>query len=410
MQVLDKLGFDSMVDGDFQRLMAAAAAQDKFQRGMHVDMDGAKKVAERIESESKTQDLSLYREAEEKKLYPWELMEEWDPSPRNYLGDIVTPLDAFDRVLYALKAPVSGHVTVDQFLSGPAAILSPALILRWVQEGMNMGFGDMGIYAAVRPVSGLTVTPLYLEGPENQEVARAPGTTSEGKRLGASGKSGLPRTVVSYRDKDVKLGVYGRVLDFGYEVVKYASMDELKLIFWFIGMQIAYDDIGNVFEVIDAGDGTSGAPPSRLQISGGGGAGTLVWADVTQAIAQMCNGAPFKISHWIGEAASLVDLLNFAQFTGPNQRDTTLAQLLGQGPGPINTPIGVFLVSPNPPADADHIGFFDRRFAIAKAEESMLTIEMDKIISMRWEEAAISGVWGFWKWALDASGMIDYSA
>ena len=44
MQVLDKLGFDSMVDGDFQRLMAAAAAQDKFQRGMHVDMDGAKKV------------------------------------------------------------------------------------------------------------------------------------------------------------------------------------------------------------------------------------------------------------------------------------------------------------------------------------------------------------------------------
>lgn len=402
-----------LIQSEMDRIFAHAAAEQLFKQNsasMSVDLSKAQKLADRIRADSQARDLSLYREAAEKKVSPWELLEAWDPSPRNIMGDIVSPLDAMERVLYCLGQSLAGGVTVDQFISGPAAILAPAMILRWVQEGIDLGFGSVGVFAATRPITGMTVTPLYLEGDEQQGVAKAPATTSGGKRLGATAKSGLPRTIVSYRDKVVTLGVYGRVLDFGYEVVKYASLDELRLIFLYIGMQIAYDDVGNIFELIDVGDGTTGTPPARLQISGSGGAGTLTWDDIVNAMVQMSNGAPFRITHWIGEAPSLRDFLNLAQFTGANWRETALQQLFGGARGPITTPVGILLVAPNPPADVDHLAFMDSMFAVAKGQESPITIETDKIISMRWEETAIWGTWAFWKVSTDASGIVDYSA
>ena len=405
-----KFEMSPLIAQEVNRACARESAQKRFESMHTMDLGPSKQIADRIKVDSRNQDTGLYREATEMGISLNDYLETLDPSPRDPFNEVVSPLDALERVLYHLQTPARGPITVDQFISGPAAILMPALILQWVNEGMEMGFGSMGVFSAVRPISGMTMTPLYLEGDEQQGVAKAPPTTRTGKRLGAAAKSGLPKTIVTYRDKDVKLGVYGRVLDFSYEVVKYASLDELRLIFLFIGLQIAYDDIGNIFEIIDVGDGTSGTPPTRLQISGAGGAGTLTWQDIVMAVARLGEGG-FRVTHWVGESDSLVDFLSIPQLTGAP--GSNIGMLLGEilmQRGPYQTPFGTILISPNPPADVDHLAFFDQMFAVAKAQESALVIELDKIIAMRWEEVAISGTWGFWKWASDASGVIDYSA
>jgi len=258
------------------------------------------KVAEEIKSMSMHKDLSLYEEAADKKVYPWELLEERDPSPRNFDGEIISPLDAMERALYALGVNMK-LTTVDQFYAGPAMILAPAMILRWVKQGMDMAFGQAGVYSINRKVTGMNINPLYLEAETAAaDAAKAPATSTDGKRLGGIAGGDLPRTHVGYRDKDVKIGTYGRDLTFDYKVVKYASLQELKLIFNFIGMQIAYDDFDNIYYIIENGDGSSGAPPSRLQISGGTGGGTLVFGDLIKAIVRMQEGG-FRISHWIGQ-------------------------------------------------------------------------------------------------------------
>ena len=370
---------------------------------MPMDMTASRALSKDIAQWSETGDLSLYKEAEQKKCYPWEVLEERDPSLTSPEGEILTPLDALGRALYSLGLNLSS-MTVEQFAAGPGLILTPALVLRWVRQGVVMAAGSMGVTVS-RRVNGLNVHPIFLEAEEVAgDAAKAPPTTTDRKRLGAS-QGGLPRTHVGYRDKDVKIGTYGRDLTFDYSVLKYMSMQEMRLIFNYIGMQIGYDDIGNIFDIIDVGDGSSGAPPTRLQISGATGGGTLAFADLTTALVRLREGG-FSLTHWVGQSDSMIDFLNLSQFTGANDRDQTLAQVFA-GRGPIDTPIGKLLITSQ--GDADHLGFFDGTFAIAKGEESPLTVETDKIIQMQFEETAVVGRWAFWKLAHDASGMVDYS-
>lgn len=374
-----------------------------------MDLSGASKLAEEVARWTETKSLDLYQQAKQKGVEPWQVLEEIDPSPRNINGEMMVPLDALERVLYVMELDISS-MTVEQFYAGKAMVLGPALVNRWLKEGYNMAFGGPTIFAVERRLTALTVHPLFLEAiGAAGDAAKAPPTTSGKKRLGALTESGsLPVTRVGYREKDVAVGTYGRDLEVSYDVVKYATVQELRIIFLYIGMQIAYDDIGNVFEVIDVGDGSSGAPPTRLQISGAGGAGALVFKDLVTAIARMAEGG-FRVTHWVGESDSFIDFLSLAQFSGANERDWTLRELL-QSRGPFATPLGILLPSPNPPADADHLGFFDAMFAVARGIETPLMVEADKIIAQRLEEAAISGKWAFWKLCHDASGMIDYSA
>lgn len=392
---------------EISRLTDIVGVIQKPSQNLAMDFDLSKKTAERVKMWSKSLDTELYRVAESENKYPWEVLEDWDPSPRDIDGQILTPLDAMERCLYSLGINLAA-MTVEQFFAGPGMILAPAMVLRWVRQGIDMANGASGIYSINRRVNGMNVNPIFLEAANAADTAaQSPETTTAKKRL-APGGGGLPVTHVGYRDKNVKIGTYGRDLTFDYKVVKYASVVELKLIFNFIGMQIGYDDIGNVYELIDAGDGDSGAPPTRLQISGAGGAGTLVFNDITTAIVRMQAGG-FRLTHWIGESDSMIDFLTLSQFSGANFRDQTLANLL-MGRGPFKTTLGTLLIAPNPPADADRLLFFDSEFAVAKGEESPITVEADKIIQMQFEEVAIVGSWAFWKFALDASGRINYSA
>lgn len=372
-----------------------------------IDFTKSQKVADQVREWSKIKSTDLYNEARERGVDPIVVLEELDPTPTTLDGKKTVPLDALERCLYLLEQNPS-TMTVDQFYSGPAMILLPSLISRWVQEGITIAAGAMNIYAVDRRVSGLTAHPLYLEGAGSAEgLAKAPLTSVDEKRLGSVGNAGLPVTKVGHRDKAVKVGTYGRDMLFDYKFVKYASLQELRILFNYVGLQMAYDDVGNVFEIVDSGDGVSGGPPSRLQISGSTGSGTLTFGDLTSAIVQM-QGGGYRVSHWVGEANSLIDFLNLSQFSGANYRDTTLRELLTTR-GPLTTPLGMLLISPNPPADADHLAFIDAGFALGKVEEQPLTVEADKVIQGLFEEIAIHGSWAFYKFMNDASGMIDYS-
>ncbi len=392
---------------EIARLTAMVGLVQKPNANLTMDFAQSKKSAEMIKQWSVEKNTELYDRSKNEGKYPWEILEDIDPSPRNLAGEILTPLDALERVMFSLDINLA-HTSVDQFFAGPGMILAPAMVLRWIKEGITMSNGASGIWSINRRVNGMRVNPIFLEAAEVADTAaKSPETSTAKKRL-APGMGGLPVTHIGYREKDVKIDTYGRDMTFDYKVVKYASMIELKLIFNFVGMQIGYDDIGNIYELIDVGDGDSGAPPSRLQISGAGGAGVLVFADLVTAIMRLRAGG-FSLTHWIGETDSMIDFMNLSQFSGANHRDETLRQLL-MGRGPLQTQLGTLLIAPNAPADADRLLFFDSMFAVAKGEESPITIETDKIIQMQFEEIAIAGSWAFWKFAHDASGRINYSA
>lgn len=374
-----------------------------------VDMTRAEVLAKDVKEWSRRKDLSIYEEAASLKVDVWDLLELRDPSPRNLAGQICTELDALGRQLYAHDVNLNS-TTVELFMSGQAAILMPALVTRWLREGQQLAGGGIGLWAIDKRVNSMTATPFHIEAASAAgDAALSPQNTFYGKRMGAVGESGhLPVVRIGYRDKDVKLGTYGIDLQTDYKAVKYMSMTELRLIFLFIGMQLIYDQLDNIFTLIVSGDGDTGAPPSYLQISGGGGAGALVHADLVQATVKLgANG--MMVTHWIGGINELTDFLNLSQLTGANYRDNPIRSVLqNQRRGPIQTDYGILL--PALAGTADYLCFMDSMFAVARCVEQPLMVENDKLIGELHEEVAISETVAYYKWLQDGSGYIDYSA
>lgn len=369
-----------------------------------MDFSKTKLMADRVRDWTKSGSLEMYSIAKQKGLGIEEYLEEEDPSPRDMDGNLLVPLDAFERL--GVELDFGLHTKVDHFFAGPGMTLMPALITRWVREGIEMGRGGQDLWSFIDEVEGLHAHPIAWEKEgAAAEAAQMPKTTVAKKQLSAAGKSGLAVTHIGYRDADIALGTFGRVIDVDYAVVRNARMVKLRRIFQRIGVQIAFDEVGNVFSIILNGDGVTGVPPARLVISGSGGAGVLTFADLTTAIAQM---APFRITHWVTDTNGIADFLNLSQFTGPNFRDQTLGSIMSGGEGPIVTSLGVLLAGSG--ATADNIIFLDARFAMVKAVGQPLTVEADKIISQRWERVAISEELAYYKDESDASGRINYSA
>ncbi len=375
-----------------------------------LDMTKAHQLHEDVKRWSKRLDTSVYTEAAAQGIDVPELLEQRDPSPRNLSGEIVTELDALGRQLYAAGVNLN-QTTVELFLAGSAAVLMPAIVNRWLREGQKLAGGAMGLWAIDREVNAMQVNPFHIEAESAAgDSAKAPQNTANQKRFGAVAEGGsLPVVRIGYRDKTVNLGTYGIDLRCDYKAVKYMSMTELRLIFIWIGMQLIYDQLDNIFTLIVSGDGDTGAPPSYLQISGGGAAGALLHADLIAGRVKMAvNG--MMTTHWLGGVNEMTDFLNLSQFTGANYRDTPLDKVLGQGRnrGPIETPYGMLL--PALAGTADYLAFMDQMFAVARVVEQRLMVETDKLIGELDEEVAISETVAYYKWTLDASGYIDYSA
>ena len=335
-----------------------------------MDLSRAKELQKDIGRWSKTGDLSLYKEADERGNTVLDLLEERDPSERNEEGKIISPLDAFERqlMLSGIRSDNNSTVTVEDFFNSPAMVLSPEWFRRQIQAGMGMKPGLDKLIAFSVPVKGPSYKPIYLASP-----------ATKGKSLGkiADGAA-LPKVTVTYRDKDVHINDYGRAMDFSYRVVRWSTLTEFKVILWYVGFNIQNDKIGAIYNAVINGDGASSAAQSVS--AGTPGYANLAYDDLVNLFVEF---SPFEMNALIVNKSVEAKILSMAEFKDP------MVGFNFQATGKPVTPLGAEIYRYDNASD-DYIAAIDRRFAIKKGIEQDLVVEADKIIDRRIEECVVS--------------------
>jgi len=335
-----------------------------------MDLSKTKDIQQKIIQWSKAGDLSLYKEADERRCTVSDLLEEMDPSERDVQQNIISPLDAFERQLMIsdVRSGIRNSITVDAFLSGSSMILAPEWFRRQIKAGMEMKPGVDKLIAFSAPVKGPSYKPIYIASPE-----------TKGKSLGEIAEAvEMPKITVTYRDKDVPINDYGRALDFTYRVIRWSSLAEFKVILWYVGFNIQNDKIGAVYNSVISGDGTSGAADSVSAAASG--YDNLTYGDLISLFVEF---EPFEMNAIIVNKTVETKILGTSEFKDP------MAGFKFQTTGEVVTPLGAEIYRYDS-ASNNYIAAIDKRFAIKKGVEQDLMVEADKIIDRRIEECTVS--------------------
>lgn len=358
---------------------------------MTPDLTKANSLKDNISELSRTGSLAWYREAQEQGLTLSEYLEQLDPSPRNENGSLAVPLDAFERLLYVLDLPTSGKnaITVDEFFVSKGMILSAELLMREIRRGYKMVQDPEELIAVSVPVTGPSVRPIYIK------------TEGAKKSLAIKDEGGeYPSVKIAYRDKELNIKDRGRKFDFTYKLVKNQKMTEFKNFLWWIGAQIAYDEIDEIYNVIVNGDGTSAGAADYFN----GHAGTLAFSDLVH-LASSFN-VPAQMTHILAAKSDIEVILNMDEFTNPIAwRESEYIARTGDYRSfrPVNAKM---VNAPN--ATATKIAAFDHRFAIRESVSQPLMIEAEKVISQKLESAIVSKEAVYSIMVEEAIGVSDY--
>jgi len=228
-----------------------------------IDLSSSYALREKISDHSRSGNLALYAEAQERGITLSDLLEELDPSPRKPDGTLDASLDAFERQLYLANVVIAGRSasTLEQFLTGAGLILAPEYVSREIQRGYKMVQDPSELVAAQVPERGPSVKPIYIK------------TTDAKKSLARRHEaSDYPVVKLLYREKDAAMVDRGRQFDFSYRILKNQKLAEFRVFLWWIGAQLAFDEISEIYNIIVNGDGTSPAPSNSFN----GTAGTFV--------------------------------------------------------------------------------------------------------------------------------------
>ena len=356
-----------------------------------LDLSASYALREKISDYSRSANLALYAEAQERGITLSELLEELDPSPRKPDGALDCALDAFERQLYLANVVVSGRnaTTLEQFLTGGGLILAPEYVSREIQRGYKMVQDPGELVAAQVPERGPSVKPIYIK------------TADAKKPLSRRNEvSNYPVVQLLYREKDAAMVDRGRQFDFSYRILKNQKLAEFRVFLWWIGAQIAFDEINEIYGIITNGDGTSPAPTSCFN----GTAGTFAYSDLTHLA--LSFGGPAHMTHLLATKADIEKILNIEQLQDP-QAFQGITHFTGQGDYrsflPINTKLVVC-----PGATATKIAALDHRFAIRESIAQPLLIEAEKVISQKLESAVISKESVYTIMVDDALAISDY--
>jgi hypothetical protein len=136
------------------------------------------------------------------------------------------------------------------------------------------------------------------------------------------------------------------------------------------------DKLGLLVDVLINGDGNDNA----ATVINTAASGTLAYADLVSFWSEL---HPFEMNTLIVSKAKVNSILTMAEFKDP------LAGFKFQGTGELVSPLGATLVRSDEVATDLVIGM-DKRFAAEEVITQPLTVEYDKIIDQRFEEAVIS--------------------
>jgi len=359
---------------------------------MPLDLTRAQSLKGTIIEHSRSANLALYHEAQEQGLTLSDWLEKQDPSPRDTEGRISSRLDAFERQLAVQEIRTSGPntITVEQFFVGGAMILLPEYILREIRHGYRLVQDPEEMIAVSVPESGPTVRPIYIRTEDAKKSAA--------KR--ASGGTAYPRVQLLYRDKEAAIIDRGRQFDFSYRIVKNQKLAEFRVFLWWIGAQLAYDEIDTIYSVAKDGDGTS---PAAANVFNGTG-GTLAYKDLVHLAASF--DVPSQMTHILANRDDIETILNLSQF---QDAQAFSAKQLLQTSGKIANllPMNARLV-PVPGATATEIMAIDARFAIRESVSQPLMIEADKVIERKLETAVVSKESVYTVMVDEARAFLDY--
>ena len=340
---------------------------------MNIDLSRANMLKDKVAELSRTGSLAWYREAQERNLTLSEYLEELDPSPCDEQGRIASPLDAFERLLYVLDLPSNGRnsITVDEFFVSKGMILSAELLMREIRRGYKMVQDPEELIAVSVPVSGPSVRPLYIKTADAQKSLAVKEEAAE-----------YPSVTLAYRDKELNIKDKGRRFDFTYKVVKNQKLTEFKNFLWWIGAQIAYDEIDDIYDLIVNGDGTSSGATDYFN----GTPGTLAFSDMVHLAASF--QVPAKMTHILAKQSDVEVILNLDQFQDPHTWWES-EQFRKTGDYREFRPVNArMVVTPN--ATATKLAALDARFAIRESVSQPLMVEAEKVISQKLESALVS--------------------
>ncbi len=348
-------------------------------------MSEANKLGELIVQHSRAGNLSLYAEAQEQNLTFSELLEQIDPSESD------SRLDAFERqlMLNGILAEGSKSISMEQFFVGGGLILLPEYVLREIQRGYKMVQNPTDLVASVSLESGPTVRPIYVKTTKAKE--------SLAKK---SAGSAYPRVELLYRDKEANIIDRGREFDFSYRIVRNQKLTEFRVFLWWIGAQMAYDEIDEMYNILLDGDGTSDGASDVFD----GNAGTFAYSDLVHLA--MSFDVPARMTHIIATKNDVETIINLSQFQDAQAwRENELFTKTGNYHSflPVNARL---VIAPN--ATATKVIGLDSRFAVRESVTQPLMIDVDKVINQKLEQAVVSKESVYTIMVDDAALLSDY--
>lgn len=305
-----------------------------------------------------------YLEAESRGLTLTELLEteDYDPSEPG------SPLDAFERQLAAHGIRVGGGspVTVELFhRSAPS--LMPEFILREIRRGQAMRPELQSLVAASSRVTGNRYTPFDVNATQD-DPRWAMRPVGDG--------ANVPAILVTERVHSVDVPDYGLALKASYKALRHRTTTQFKVLLWYIGYRMQVDKFAMLVDVLVNGDGNDN--PATVITTGT--SGTLTYEDIVNFWAEM---HPFEMNTLLCGKTLLLEILTLEEFKDP------MAGFRFQSTGDMITPLGSNLLRSDD-VDDDLILGIDRRFAAEEVITQPLTVEYDKIIEQRFEEAVIT--------------------
>ncbi|NLI15606.1 MAG: hypothetical protein GX409_04885 [candidate division Zixibacteria bacterium] len=337
-----------------------------------VDLSRAKSI--KIEKE-------LYLEAQNRGLSLSELLElpEFDPSPAG------SPLDAFERqlALHGLRTGGKNPVTVDMFYQAAPALM-PEFVMREIRRGQNMRPELGRLIASTSGVGGSRYTPFFIDtGATDKKLSLRP--TAEAAEA--------PAITVTDQANTVVIPDYGLSLKVTYRALRNRTMAQFKVLLWYIGYRLASDRVALAVNTIISGDGNNNAAAvMHTDVSG-----TLDYEDMVKFFNEMF---PYQPNVIVCHKDILLKVLTISEFKDP------LIGFKFQTSGEITSPLGAAMVRcdevPN-----DYLVGIDNRFALEEVFAQPLTVEYDKIIERRLEEAVISESVAYAKIIKDAAKILE---
>jgi hypothetical protein len=326
-------------------------------------------------------DKELYLEAQNLGLTLSELLElpEYDPSPAG------SPLDAFERQLafHGLRTGGGSPVTVEMFYRTAAALM-PEFMMREIRRGQNMRPELNRLIASTSGVNTSRYTPFHIDTSlADADLSLRP----------ISEAAEVPSILVTDQANTVLIPDYGLTLKVTYKALRHRTMAQFKVLLWYIGYRLASDRVALAVNTIINGDGNSNpADVMATDVSG-----TLDYEDMVTFFNEFF---PYQPRVMVCHKEVIKDILTISEFKDP------MIGFKFQSSGEITSPLGATLVRSDEVPN-DYIVGLDNRFALEEIFAQPVTVEYDKVIEQRLEEAVISESVAYAKIIKEAAIVLD---